>query len=110
MSVTPKDHCIEDHAVRLMVLHQEIGNVGEDQGEDNHQLESKEHLRLGSVGSFQRREAFKSKQDGKKHDDPGEKEKITKCRINMQNGKMRKKLQQDVLKSAKSAQTQERKH
>jgi hypothetical protein len=99
MSVTPKDHCIEDHAVQLMVLHQEIGNLGEDQGEDNHQLESKEDLHLGS---FQRREAFKSKQDGTKHD-PGEKEKITKCRINMQNGKMRKKLQQYVLKSAKSA-------
>jgi hypothetical protein len=42
MSVTPKDHCIEDHAVQLMVLHQEIGDLGEDQGEDNHQLESKE--------------------------------------------------------------------
>jgi hypothetical protein len=101
MSVTPKDHCIEDHAVQLMVLHQEIGDLGEYQGEDNHQLESKENLRLGSVGRFQRREAFKSKQDGTEPD-PGEKEKITKCRINMQNGKMRKKLQQDVLKSAKS--------
>ncbi len=77
MSVTPKDHCIEDHAVQLMVLHQGIGNLGEDQGEHNHQLEPKEDLRLGSVGSFQRREAFKSKQNGTKHD-PGEKEKITK--------------------------------
>jgi hypothetical protein len=77
MSVIPKDHCIEDHSVQLMVLHQGIGNLGEDQGEHNHQLESKEDLHLGSVRSFQRREAFKSKQDGKKHD-PGEKEKITK--------------------------------
>jgi hypothetical protein len=102
MSVTPKDHCIEDHAVQLMVLHQEIGDLGEDQGEDNHQLKSKEDLHSGSVGSFQRRESFKSKQDGTKHD-PGEKEKMTKCRINMQKGKVRKKLQQDMLKSAKSA-------
>ncbi len=77
MSVTPKDHCIEDHAVQLMVLHQGIGDLGEDQGEHNHQLESKEDLRLGSVRSFQRREVFKSKQDGKKHD-PGVKERITK--------------------------------
>jgi hypothetical protein len=77
MSVTPKDHCIEDHAVQLMVLHEGIGDLGEDQGEQNHQLESKEDLRLGCVRSFQRREAFKSKQDGKKHD-PGVKEKITK--------------------------------
>jgi hypothetical protein len=100
MSVTPKDHCIEDHAVQLMVLHLGIGDLGEDQGEHNHQLESKEDLCLGSVRSFQRREVFKSKQDGKKHD-PGVKERITKCRVNMQNRKMRKKLQQDVLKSAK---------
>ena len=77
MSVTPKDPCIEDHAVQLMVLHEGIGDLGEDQGEQNHQLESKEDLRLGSVRSFQRREVFKSKQDGKKHD-PGVTEKITK--------------------------------
>jgi hypothetical protein len=77
MSVTPKDHCLEDHAVQLMVLHQEIGDLGEDQGEHNHQLESKEDLRLGRVRSFQRREVFKNKQDGKKHD-PGVKEMITK--------------------------------
>ena len=77
MSVTPKDHCIEDHAVQLMFLHEGIGDLKEDQGEQNHQLESKEDLRLGGVRSFQRREAFKSKQDGKKHD-PGVKEKITK--------------------------------
>jgi hypothetical protein len=70
MSATPKDHCIEDHAVQLTVLHHGIGNLGEDQGEHN-------HLRLGSVRSFQRREVFKSKQDGKKHD-PGVTEKITK--------------------------------
>ncbi len=77
MSVTPKDHCIEDHAVQLMFLHEGIGDLGEDQGKQNHQLESKEDLRLGSVRSFQRQEAFKSKQDGKKHD-PGVKEKIRK--------------------------------
>ena len=77
MSVTPKDHCIEDHAVQMMVLHQGIGDLGEDQGEQNHQLESKEDLRFRSVRSFRRREAFKSKQDGKKHD-PGVKEKISK--------------------------------
>jgi hypothetical protein len=77
MSVTPNDHCIEDHAVQLMVLHQGIGNFGEDQREHNRQLESKEDLHLGSIRSFQRREAFKSKQDGKKHD-PGVKEKVTK--------------------------------
>jgi hypothetical protein len=77
MSVTPKDHCIDDHAVQLMVQHDGIGDLGEAQGEQNHQLESKEDLHLGSVRSFARREAFKSKQDGKKHD-PGVKEKITK--------------------------------
>jgi hypothetical protein len=77
MSVTPNYHCIEDHAVQLMVLHQGIGDLGEDQGEHNHQLESKEDLRLGSVRSFQRRKLCKSKRDGKKHD-PGVKEKITK--------------------------------
>jgi hypothetical protein len=77
MSVTPKDHCIEDHALQLMVLHQGIDDLGEDQCEHNHQLESNEDLRLGSVRSFQRREVFKSKQDGKKHD-PGVKERITK--------------------------------
>ncbi len=77
MSVTPKDHCIEDHAVQMMILHEGIGDLGEDQGEHNHQLESKEDLRLGNIRSFKRREVFKSKQDGKKHD-PGVKEKITK--------------------------------
>jgi hypothetical protein len=76
MSVIPKDHCIEDHAVQLMVLHEGIGNLGEDQGKQNHQLESKENLRSKSVRSFQRREVFKSKQDGKKHD-PGVKVKMT---------------------------------
>jgi hypothetical protein len=94
--VTPKDHCI----FQLMGLHQGIGDLGEDQGEHNHQLETKEDLCLGRVRSFQRRDAFKSKHDGKKHD-PRVKEKI--CMINMQNGKTRKKLQQDELKSAKSA-------
>jgi hypothetical protein len=49
-----------------MVLHQGIGDLGEDQGEHNHQLESKEDLCLGSDRSFQMREVFKSKQDGKK--------------------------------------------
>jgi hypothetical protein len=76
MSVTPKDHCIEDHAVQLMILHEGIGDLGEDQGEHNHQLESKEDLRLGNVRCFQRREVFKSKQDGKKHG-PGVQEKIS---------------------------------
>jgi hypothetical protein len=47
MSVTPKDHCIEDHAVHLMVLHQGIGDFGgEDKGKHNHQLESKEDFKL----------------------------------------------------------------
>jgi hypothetical protein len=27
MSVTPKDHCIEDHAVQLMVLHQGLATL-----------------------------------------------------------------------------------
>jgi hypothetical protein len=76
MSVTPKDHCIEDHAVQWMILHEGIGDLGEDPGEHNHQLESKEDLRLGSVRCFRRREVFKSKQDGKKHG-PGVKQKIT---------------------------------
>ncbi len=75
MSVTPKDHCIGDHSVQLMILHEGIGDLGEDQGEHNHQLESKEDLRLGNVRCFQRREVFKSKQDGKKHD-PGVQNKI----------------------------------
>jgi hypothetical protein len=75
MSVTPKDHCIEDHSVQLMILHEGIGDLGEDQGEHNHQLESKEDLRLGNVRCFRRREVFKSKQDGKKHD-PGVQKKI----------------------------------
>jgi hypothetical protein len=76
MSVTPKDHCIEDHAVQWMIVHEGIGDLGEDQGEHNHQLESKEDLRLGNVRCFRRREVFKSKQDGKKHG-PGVKQKIT---------------------------------
>ena len=75
MSVTPKDHCIEDHSVQLMILHEGIGDLGEDQGEHNHQLESKEDLRLGNVRCFRRREVFKSKQDGKKHG-PGVQNKI----------------------------------
>ena len=78
MSVTPKDHCIEDHAVQLMLLHQGIGDLGEAQDEHNHQLESKDDLRLGSIRrNIQRRATIKSKQDGKKHD-PGVKEKTTK--------------------------------
>ncbi len=32
MSVTPKDHCIEHHAVQLMILHEGIVDLGEDQG------------------------------------------------------------------------------
>jgi hypothetical protein len=61
MSVTPTDHFIEDHVVGLMILHEGIGDLGEDQGEHNHQLESKEDLRLGNVRCFRRREVFKSK-------------------------------------------------
>ncbi len=75
MSVTPKEHCIEDHSVQLMILHEGIGDLGEDQGKHSHQLESKEDLRLGNVRCFRQREVFKSKQDGKKHG-PGVQNKI----------------------------------
>jgi hypothetical protein len=60
-----------------MILHEEIGDLGEDQGEHNHQLESKEDLRLRNVRCFQRREVFKSKQDGKKHDPEVQKKIVT---------------------------------
>ena len=76
MSVTPKDHCIEDHSIQLMILHEGIGDLGEDPGEHNHQLESKEDLRLGNVRCFRRKEMFKSKQDGKRHG-PGVQEKMS---------------------------------
>jgi hypothetical protein len=69
MSMTSKDHYNDDHPVQLMILHEGIGNLGGDPGKHKHQLESKEHLHLGTVRSFKRREAFtKSKQDAKKHD------------------------------------------
>jgi hypothetical protein len=64
-------------------------------------VKSKEDVGLGSIRSFQRREAFKSKQDGIEHD-PGVKEKIT----NMYDKHAKQKnviLQQEVLKSIKSA-------
>jgi hypothetical protein len=52
MSATPKDHCIEDHSVQLTILHEGIGHLGEDQGEHNHQLKSKEDLQLGNIRCF----------------------------------------------------------
>jgi hypothetical protein len=76
-----------------------IGDLGEDQGEHNHQLESKEDLRLGSVRSFQRREVLKSKQDGKKHD-PGVKERITKM---YDKHAKRKNAEETTARRAKSA-------
>jgi hypothetical protein len=54
-----------------MILHEGIGNLGEDPaGKHNHQLESKEELCLGDyIRSFKRREGFKSKEEAmfKKH-------------------------------------------
>jgi hypothetical protein len=59
-----------------MILHEGIGGLGKNPGKHNHQLEFKEDLHLGKVGSYKRREqTFKSKQDVKQHD-PGVKEKI----------------------------------
>jgi hypothetical protein len=76
--VTPKDHCIEDHSVQLMILHEGMGDLGEDQGEHKHQLKSKEDLRLGNIRCFRQSKVFQSKQDGKKHD-PGAQKKSSQC-------------------------------
>jgi hypothetical protein len=75
MSLTPKDHYIEDHSVQVMIPHEEMSDLGEDQGEHNHQLESKVDLWLRNVQCFRQPEVFKSQQDGKKHD-PGVQNKI----------------------------------
>ena len=83
-----------------MILHEGIGDLGEDQGEHNHQFESKEALHLGNVPCFRMREVFKSKQDGKKHG-PGVQEKISE--MYSKNAK-RKTLEQTEARRAENRQ------
>ena len=49
MSVTPKMHCIEDHAINLLRLTRGMGDIGEDAGERAHQEEARNERRIWAV-------------------------------------------------------------
>jgi hypothetical protein len=63
MSVTPKVHCLEDHVVYLFRKYSGFSDLGEDSGEQAHQLEARSDKRLAAVRDFAKREKSKSKQE-----------------------------------------------
>ena len=63
MSVTPKAHCIECHAIPLLVEHKGFADLGEDSGERMHQVQSKLDRRLGAIRDFKKKEVCKSKEE-----------------------------------------------
>jgi hypothetical protein len=63
MSVTPKLHCLEDHAIYLFRKYRGFSDLGEDSGEQAHQLEARIDKRLAAVRDFAKREKSKSKQE-----------------------------------------------
>jgi hypothetical protein len=60
LSITPKFHCVEDHAVEHQRLHKGFGDLGEDEGERAHQVEAKNERRVFAVVSVRSKERAKS--------------------------------------------------
>jgi hypothetical protein len=63
MSVMPKAHCIEQHAIPLLVKHKGFANLGKDSGKRMHQVQSKLDQRLGAIRDFKKKEVCKSKEE-----------------------------------------------
>ena len=61
LSITPKLHVVEDHAIPLMIQLSGYGDLGEDFGERAHQSESKLDKRFSAIRDFERKEKVKSK-------------------------------------------------
>ena len=70
MSVTPKLHCVEDHAIRLLLMHFGFGDIGEDAGERAHQEDTKNDERVAGVQTLAKKELTKSQFEGMKYN-PG---------------------------------------
>ncbi len=60
ISVTPKVHSIEDHAIYLLEKFGGYGDLGEDAGEKAHQDESKIEARVASIKDLSQKESVKS--------------------------------------------------
>jgi hypothetical protein len=63
LSVTPKLHCLEDHVIYFFRKYCGFCDLGEDSGEQAHQLEARSDKRLSAVRDFAKREKSKSKQE-----------------------------------------------
>ena len=61
LSITPKLHVVEDHAIPFMIQFSGYGDLGEDFGERAHQTESKLDKRFSAIRDFGRKEKVKSK-------------------------------------------------
>ena len=59
-SVTPKLHCIEDHAVTFIQYKNSFGDIGEDVGERAHQGEIRNKARVAAVHNIKKKETAKS--------------------------------------------------
>ena len=60
MSVTPKLHCIEDHAVTFLQYKNSFVDIGEDVGERSHQEETRKKARVAAVHNIKNKETTKS--------------------------------------------------
>jgi hypothetical protein len=60
MSITPKLHCVEDHAIYLLRQHLGFGDIGEDAGERAHQEGTKNEERVAAVKTLAKKELTKS--------------------------------------------------
>ena len=68
LSVTVKDHIIEHHSVEQLMQFGGIGDLGEDAGERNHQMEAREDQKLGAVREFAKKENCKSVRESRNND------------------------------------------
>ena len=68
LSVTPKLHCLECHAVYLLRKHRGYADLAEDAGERAHQSESKMDLRWAAQRSHDRREVSKAANEARQSD------------------------------------------
>jgi hypothetical protein len=66
LSIKPKLHVLEDHAVPMMVQHSGYRDLGEDFGERAHQIEARSDKRFSAIRDFGRKENVKSKIEVKK--------------------------------------------
>ena len=58
-SVTPKLHCIEDHAVTFLQYKNSFGDIGEDVCERAHQGETRNKARVAAVHNIKKKETTK---------------------------------------------------